>query len=113
MFRKNQGITQHRPSEPVSISDTHQRVEHVLTQIVSTIPEQMQNHPMARMLQTFAKESVKDLRHIPAEFIEQLSQNISEAFMWVAKGKMSDLENQDASLPALPDGENSSEMRNV
>jgi hypothetical protein len=92
MFQKNKtDISLPQQSEPDSISDTHKRVEHVLTQIMETIPEQMRDHPMARMLKTFAREGLKDLRRIPPEYIEAMSINIAEAFQWVAKGKMSDL----------------------
>lgn len=103
-------ITSNPQSAPDSISDTHKRVEHVMTQIMETIPEQMRDHPMARMLQTFARESLKDLRRIPPEYIEQLAENISEAFMWVAKGQMSDL---NESLPNMSEQSNSSEMSDV
>lgn len=73
-------------------SDTHQRVYYVLDRILETVPEQMRDHPMARMLRTFAHEGKKDLKRIPGPFIEQLAEQIGEAFTWVAKGKMADLE---------------------
>lgn len=79
-------------SEPDSISETHQRVFYVLDQIINTIPDEMKDHPMAKMLSVFAREGKKDLKRIPAPFITSLAQEIGEAFLWVANGSMSDLD---------------------
>lgn len=95
MFHRGRGSNS-EPLEQVSTSDTHQRVFHVLDQIIGTIPEEMRDHPMAKMLVTFAKEGKKDLARIPAPFIEQLGQQIGEAFLWVANGKMSDLSDEES-----------------
>ena len=72
-----------------------------MTNILDTIPEQMRDHPMARMLKTFAREGMKDLKGIPEEFIQQLSREMGNAFLWVADGKMSDLD--ETNVPDLPE----------
>src|SRR6185312_5212724 len=103
MFRQSRVMATSPPqqSEPVSTSDTHLRVQHVMTNILDTIPEQMRDHPMARMLKTFAREGMKDLKGIPEEFIQQLSREMGNAFLWVADGKMSDL--NETNVPDLPE----------
>jgi hypothetical protein len=105
MFQRTKEITsQPQQSEQVSTeieSDTHQRVAHVMSNILDTIPEGMRDHPMARMLKTFAKEGMKDLKKIPPEFIENLSNEMGNAFLWVAHGKMSDLNANE--VPDLPE----------
>lgn len=64
----------------------------MLDRVMMTIPEEARSHPMAKMLQTFAREGKKDLKRIPEEFIISLSEDLGNAFLWVAKGKMSDLD---------------------
>jgi hypothetical protein len=77
-------------------TETHQRLEFVLDQILNTVPAEMRDHPMAKMLSVFCREGKKDIRRIPGPFIESLSRQIGEAFAWVADGSMSD-------LPSEPD----------
>lgn len=72
-----------------------------MANILDTIPEGMRDHPMARMLKTFAKEGMKDLKKIPPEFIEGLSREMGSAFLWVADGKMSDL--NEIAVPDMPE----------
>lgn len=48
-------------------------------------PEALEN-PMVKLFITFIRESKKDLRRLPEEFILGLSQPIGRAFMWVAEG---------------------------
>ena len=110
MFQKNRSSqepdsSQQQQTVTDSISDTHQRVFHVLDRILDTIPEEARSHPMAKMLGTFAREGKKDLRRIPEDFIISLSSEIGTAFTWVANGKMSDL-NED-NVPNLPAASNS------
>lgn len=54
---------------------------------------------MAKMLQTFASEGKKDLKRIPEEFIISLSEDLGNAFLWVAKGRMSDLNENNENDP--------------
>ncbi len=63
----------------------------MLDQILDMIPDEMRDHPMAKMLNAFLREGKKDLRRIPAEYIVSLSKQLGEAFMWVAEGSMSDV----------------------
>ena len=93
MFRgRSSALTE---QDSIEETDTHQRVYYVLDRILETVPESMRDHPMSRMLTTFAREGKKDLKRIPAPFIEQLAEQIGEAFTWVAKGRMSDLNNDE------------------
>lgn len=89
---RSQDTLQQQQTDTDSISDTHLRVFHVLDRILDTIPDEARSHPMAKMIQTFAREGKKDLRRIPEDFIISLAQEIGTAFTWVAQGKMSDLD---------------------
>lgn len=82
-----------------------------MSNILDTIPEGMRDHPMARMLKTFAKEGMKDLKKIPPEFIESLSREMGNAFLWVADGKMSDL--NETAVPDLPEQSATGNVSNV
>lgn len=93
MWKRNREVTS---TDTVSTEDSeiHKRLYYVLDQIIDTVPEQMKDHPMAKMLVVFAREGKKDLRRIPGEFIEGLSRQIGSAFQWVADGDMADIENE-------------------
>lgn len=93
MFRKSPKgqPTLETDSPPVSIDDTHLKLEYVLDQILETVPGEMRDHPMAKMLQVFCREGKKDIRRIPGPFIESLSRQIGEAFAWVADGDVNDI----------------------
>lgn len=69
----------------------HTRLNYVLDKILELIPPEMHDHPMARMLITFTREGKKDIKRLPAEFIEQLCRPLGEAFVWVSDGSMNDL----------------------
>lgn len=69
-----------------SISPTHARLSVVLDKLEEMVPPQAMENPMARMFLTILKESKKDLRRLPEEFILALAQPIGQAFTWVANG---------------------------
>lgn len=56
------------------------------------VPAEAADHPMAKMLQVFAREGKKDIRRMPESFIQQLSGEIGKAFTWVASGDMADVQ---------------------
>lgn len=56
---------------------------------------------MARMFLTVLRESKKDLRRVPEDFILALSRPIGLAFTWVAEGDPDLMTNND--LFAIPD----------
>lgn len=82
------------PSDKVTtnVTETHERLYFVIDQLQGMIPDELKGHPMAKMLTAFARESKKDIRHIPEEFIQGLAREVGKAFSWVADGKMSDVE---------------------
>lgn len=95
LYRKNRNRNSdqspHPPSDTVT-TEGHKRLYHMLDQIVNMVPVEMNDHPMAKMLSAFVRESRKDLRRIPEEWITGLAAQLAEAFQWVAEGSMSDLE---------------------
>jgi hypothetical protein len=70
----------------------HQRLFYCLDNIVNLIPEEMKDHPMAKIMVTMAREGKKDLRRMPEDYILKLSKMVGEAFTWVADGDMSDVQ---------------------
>lgn len=92
MYRRSR----HLPADPVQqesdiISPGHTRLFWCLDQIISYIPPEMREHPMAKVMTTMAREGKKDIRRIPEEYILQMSRQIGEAFTWVADGSMDDI----------------------
>src|SRR5215469_10259720 len=59
--------------ELASISATHARIDYVLNQLENLVPPEALSNPMVRMFLTFVKESKKDLRRMPEDFIISLS----------------------------------------
>lgn len=99
MFRRNrksQGrkeITDSSDGQSAkAITETHKRLFYVIDQLQGMIPAELRDHPMAKMLTVFARESKKDIRTIDEEFIRGLSREVGKAFAWVADGEMSDVE---------------------
>jgi hypothetical protein len=84
------------PTDTVSIenSPVHQRLFYVVDQLYETIPAEMRDHPMAKLLSVFIREGRKDLIRVPGDFVKGLSKQVGEAFMWVSDGDMADLESE-------------------
>lgn len=72
-------------------TDTHERLYFCIDNLINQIPPEMQNHPMAKIMSTMARESRKDIRRLPEEYIIAVARTIGEAFAWVADGSMEDV----------------------
>jgi hypothetical protein len=102
--------------ELASISPTHARLDYVLDNLVEMVPPEAIENPMVKIFLTFIRESKKDLRRLPEEFILGLSQPIGRAFMWVAEGDneimagnpMFELPSEFTDYPPSPDDDDSS-----
>jgi len=96
--------------ELASISATHARIDYVLNQLENLVPPEALSNPMVRMFLTFVKESKKDLRRMPEDFIISLSRPIGQAFSWVADGDNTILDSNELfAVPAESDNEENQE----
>lgn len=77
--------------ESVSISEAHQRLFFTLDRLVELIPPDAKDHPMAKLMTTFIRESKKDIKRFPEDKLVDLSRKVGEAFCWVADGDINDI----------------------
>ncbi len=90
---RRMGITEQQSVTDITELDPIlQRLAYVIEQILENAPEEIRTTWQFKTVAAMITEAKKDLRRLPLDQVEEMSLAVGNAFLWVAGGRMEDLQ---------------------